>query len=102
MSRASVGEGTRFRSTSSARPERLSLERLEDRARQLARSYEVDRTGRRHPRNLTRAFDADIRALQSPPADGARVLTGPSGIGTAGVHIDSVHSGWAAPVPSAS
>src|SRR5690242_20274545 len=65
MSRASVGERARFRSTASDRPERLSLERLEERGRQLARSYEVDRTGRRHPRGVSAAFEADVRALTS-------------------------------------
>jgi germacradienol/geosmin synthase len=41
--------------------------------------------------------EEDIRALASLPADGARVLAGPSGLGTASVHI-----GRAVPTPTAS
>jgi cyclic beta-1,2-glucan synthetase len=58
-----MGEVTTVRPATAPRPERLSLERLEDRARQLARLYEVDRTGRRHPRSLSPEFEGDLRAL---------------------------------------
>src|SRR5579863_5382390 len=63
MSRVGVIDAARARLAAPPHPERLSLERLEDRARQLARSYDVDRLGRRRARNLGPRFDADVRVL---------------------------------------
>jgi cyclic beta-1,2-glucan synthetase len=63
MSRASVAEAARARAAPGPRPELLSIERLEDRARTLARAYVVDVTGRRRPQNAVRRFESDVETL---------------------------------------
>ena len=63
MSPAGVAERARARLIGATRTELLSVERLEERARLLARTYVVDPPFRGRRANLVRRFHEDVRVL---------------------------------------
>ena len=63
MSPAGVADRAAARPAAAPRPELLSVERLEERAKLLARTYVVDPTRRRRAPNVVRRFHDDMRLL---------------------------------------
>ena len=63
MSPAGVADRAAARPQEAPRPELLSVERLEERAKLLARTYVVDPTRRRRAPNVVRRFHDDMRLL---------------------------------------
>src|SRR5262245_35557423 len=63
MSPVGVAERAGARPSPAPRPELLSVERLEERAKLLARTYVVDPTLRRRAPNVVRRFHEDMRLL---------------------------------------
>jgi cyclic beta-1,2-glucan synthetase len=71
MSLAGVADRAHPTAAPASRTELLSVERLEERARLLARTYVVDPSSRRRPLNVVRHFRDDMRVL----AHAYKVLT---------------------------